>query len=123
MADRRNRSPMANTNIAVCDDFLRAEDQQAVWQLLKAGGWVYGGYSDQEPGASRYFYKHFTGYRQYASEAFDPQRGEQELREASSLLAGLWDVLKNGPLKGHVLSRCYANGMPAGVEGGLHLDS
>ena len=39
------------------------------------------------------------------------------------LIAEMWTALKAGPLAGQALARCYANGMPGGVEGGLHLDS
>jgi SM-20-related protein len=113
---------MATPQIAVSDNFLGAEEQQAVWDFLKGPGWAFGAFSDKERG-SRYFYKHFAGYR------IDPKAEggavgfEDELRETSALIASIWDRLKAGPLKGHALSRCYANGMPSGVEGALHLDS
>ena len=35
----------------------------------------------------------------------------------------MWTALKAGPLKGQGLSRCYANAMSGGVEGGDHLHS
>lgn len=49
-------------------------------------------------------------------------RVEAELA-AIPLLQGLWRGLKDGPLAGHALTRCYANGYPWGTEGGLHRDA
>jgi SM-20-related protein len=112
----------ATAQISVRDNFLGVEAQKAVWEYLKGPGWAFGAYSDQERG-SRYFYKHFAGYRLDPQAEGGPGAFEDELREASPLIAEVWDQLRQGPLKGHVLSRCYANGMPAGVEGALHLDS
>jgi SM-20-related protein len=112
---------MADLQISVCDNFLGADEQKAVWDFLKGPGWAFGAFSEQEQG-SRYFYKHFAGYRLDPAKEGAPVSFEDELREVP-LLAEVWARLKNGPLKAHALSRCYANGMPSGVEGALHLDS
>ena len=112
---------MAGAQITVRDNFLGVEAQQAVWDYLKGPGWAFGAYSDQE--GSRYFYKHFAGYRLDPAAEGGPTSFEEELVQQSPLIAEVWSLLKQGPLKGHVLSRCYANGMPPGVDGALHLDS
>lgn len=113
---------MANPQISVSDNFLNADEQKSLWDFLNEPGWAFGAFSDQEKG-SRYFYKHFAGYQRDPSKEGQPTAFEDELRERFPQIARVWDRLKQGPLQGHVLSRCYANGMPSGVEGALHLDS
>lgn len=110
------------SQVRVFDNLLGAQEQAAVWAFLNQGGWAYGGYSADGPEADRYFYKHFAGYRT-GPDARTPGAIEAELAETAPLLAGMWAALKAGPLAGQALARCYANGMPGGVEGGLHLDS
>ena len=114
---------MSASQIAVCDNFLSAAEQNSVWEFLRGPGWSFGAYSDHEQEGSRYLYKHFTGYQKDTKEQLEPAAFEGELRETSPLIANVWDRLRAGPLKGHALTRCYANGMPSGAEGGLHLDS
>ena len=113
---------MASAQITVRDNFLSTEAQKSVWDYLKGPGWAFGAYSDQDQG-SRYFYKHFAGYRLDPAAEGGPTSFEGELVRESPLIAEVWEQLKQGPLKGHVLARCYANGMPSGVDGALHLDS
>jgi SM-20-related protein len=114
---------VSGPQVRVFDNLLAPADQAAIWAFLNQGGWTYGGFSAEGPGADRYFYKHFAGYRQDVSEAPKPGAIEAELAETAPILAGMWNRLQKGPLAGQALSRCYANGMPGGVEGGLHLDS
>ena len=114
---------MSGSAVTVFDNLLAPPDQAAVWAFLNLGGWSYGGFSTDGPDADRYFYKHFAGYRNVGGERHDPAAIEAELRETAPLIAEMWTALKAGPLAGQALARCYANGMPGGVEGGLHLDS
>ena len=111
------------SRIAVHDDFLPAGEQRAVFDFLLGPGWGFGAYSDNAPGASRYWFKHFAGYVRDGREDLDPAAVEQQLSAAAPLVAAVWTRLKSGILGGHALTRCYANGYPAGSEGGLHLDS
>ena len=37
-------------------------------------------------------------------------------------IAAAWQALKNGPMRGHYLLRCYANAHTYGVEGYPHTD-
>ena len=108
-------------SIQAIDNFLPQAEQAALWNFLRSPGWAFGAFSDKE--GSRYFYKHFAGYRLDPKAETGALAFERELQEASPLLTSIWERLKAGPLKGHALSRCYANGMPSGVEGALHLDS
>ena len=114
---------MSPPKVTVFDNLLAPPEHAAVWTFLNQGGWAYGGFSADGPQADRYFYKHFAGYRTDGREARDLAAIEAELGETAPLLGEMWKALKAGPLQGQALSRCYANGMSGGVEGGLHLDS
>jgi len=109
--------------IRVHDGFLEEDQQKAVLAHLLAPGWGYGAYSDPSPGASRYWYKHFAGYLRDGKEIHTASGIEEELSAASEIVFAVWLKLKSGPLSGHLLTRCYANGYPSGAEGGVHLDS
>lgn len=109
--------------VTVFDNLLPPADHAAVWAFLNQGGWTYGGFSSDSPQADRYFYKHFAGFRGDGREVRDAATIEVELSKTAPLLARMWTALNAGPLAGQALSRCYANAMPGGVEGGLHLDS
>lgn len=102
------------------DDFLPREEHQRLWEYLSGPGWSFGAYSDG--GGARYFYKHFAGFRRTGTEYANPREIEAEL-EAYAPVAAVWRRLQAGPFAGHALSRSYANGMPAGIEGGVHKDS
>jgi SM-20-related protein len=109
--------------VTIFDNFLKPHDHAAVWNFLNRPGWAYGGISVEDPGAERYFYKHFAGYVRDGRENRQSSAIADELAENAPILAQMWSALKAGPLKGQTLARCYANGMAGGVEGGLHLDS
>jgi len=114
---------MSAGKVQVFDDLLAPAEHAAVWNFLNRPGWAYGGFSAEGPEADRYFYKHFAGYRTDGREARDLAAIEDELAQSAPILAQMWSELKRGPLAGQALSRCYANGMSGGIEGGLHLDS
>jgi SM-20-related protein len=106
--------------IQAIDNFLPPAEHQAVWAFLNQGGWSFGAYSKDD--GAKYFYKHFAGFRQSGAEYGQPAAIEAELAP-HPLVEAVWTRLKSGPAAGHALGRCYANGMPPGTEGGLHLDS
>jgi SM-20-related protein len=114
---------MVDPQIKIFDNVLAPKDHRLVWDFLNSPGWAYGAYSQSGGGASRYFYKHFSGYFLDGRESRSASAIEAELAQNAPLLAEFWQVLKRGPLRGSALARCYANGMPAGAEGGIHLDS
>lgn len=109
--------------IRVHDEVLPQDEQKQLLSFLKGPGWSYGAFSDNAPGASRYWFKHFAGVVRDGAEALTPQAFEASLQADAPLVAALWRRLQRGPLAGHRLTRCYANGYPSGAEGGLHCDS
>jgi SM-20-related protein len=109
--------------VRVYDDFLEEAEQKILLAHLLAPGWAYGAYSDPTPGSSRYWYKHFAGYVRDGKEGRTEVGVERELSAASEIIFRVWLKLKAGPLAGHMLTRCYANGYPSGAEGGVHIDS
>lgn len=110
-------------DIAVHDNVLSPDEQQATLNFLRGPGWGYGAFSDPAPDASRYWYKHFAGYVQTGQENLDPDQIDRELERNAPLAARMWGRLRSTVLRGHRLTRCYANGYPFGSEGGLHMDS
>jgi SM-20-related protein len=113
---------MSSTPVTVYDNLLAPAEHAILWSFLNQPGWSHGGFSSDQPTADRYFYKHYAGYRMSGSEPLAAEI-EDELVQNAPMLASMWQGLKAGPLAGHRLARCYANGMPGGTEGGLHLDS
>jgi SM-20-related protein len=109
--------------LTLYDNLLKPPEQAAVWAFLSQPGWAYGGFSAEGPEADRYFYKHYAGYQRDGREDLNDSAIEDQLAQNAPILAQLWALLKRGPVMGHALTRCYANAMPGGVEGGLHLDS
>jgi SM-20-related protein len=107
-------------SIRAIDNFLPTPEHAAVWNFLSEPGWSFGAFSAD--GGHRYFYKHYAGLKKSAHEYDDPAAIEREL-EAHPVIAGLWARIREAALQGHRLGRCYANGMPPGAEGGVHLDS
>lgn len=111
------------TNILIVDHFLGEDRRRRILEYLDQPGWKHGAYSSAAPDAPRYFYKHFAGYQQSAHEARDPAAIAAELAMMAPPVADVWADLLRKPLRGQLLSRCYANRMPTGIGGGVHLDS
>lgn len=110
-------------DIRVLDHFLGDDRRQRIWDYLDQPGWHHGAYSSAAPDAPRYFYKHFAGYQKSAQEDRDPNAIAAELEAMAPLVAEVWADLLRKPLRAQRLSRCYANRMPTGIGGGVHLDS
>ena len=110
------------SDIRVFDNLLPPEAQTALYGWLKGPGWSYGAFSDSGPNPSRYWYKHFAGVAR-DGEPLDPPTFEAALAKVAPMVGAVWSALKAGPLSGHQLTRCYANGYPAGAEGGVHYDA
>jgi len=107
-------------SIQAIDNFLPQAEQAALWAFLRTSAWSYGAFSAEA--GHRYFYRHYAGIKQSSKEFDDPAAAERELAEFP-LVEQVWARLKAGALRGQRLGRCYANGMPPGAEGGVHLDS
>lgn len=111
------------SDIVVLDKVLGEERRAEILAFLDRPGWQHGAYSSPDIAMPRYFYKHFAGYAKSAQEDRDAAAIAAELDETAPILAALWRDLLRKPLRNQLLSRCYANAMPAGVGGGVHLDS
>ena len=112
-----------NSGIVVYDEILRPDFQKALLAFLKGPGWSYGAYSDASPNPSLYWYKHFAGVTRDNAEAVDSAGFEGDLKRNAPIVSELWTALKQGLMRGHELTRCYANGYPVGAEAGLHQDA
>lgn len=111
------------SNIVILDHVLGDERRRRIWDFLDQPGWKHGAYSAAGPDAPRYFYKHFAGYQKSAHEDRDAEANAAELAMMAPLVAEVWQDLLRKPLRHQRLSRCYANMLPAGIGGGVHLDS
>lgn len=100
--------------ISVIDDVLCEEEQRRVHQFLTAGGWCYGWRSRSDTGA--FWHKHFAGEQQAVDCA-------QDLALTAPILHSFWLSLRRRIFQGYQLHRCYANGLPYGMEGATHTDS
>ncbi|HWE99894.1 MAG TPA: 2OG-Fe(II) oxygenase [Caulobacteraceae bacterium] len=122
-ARRPSQGRLLAAGVRVFDDVLPPDEQKILLAFLKGPGWSFGAFSDNSPGASRYWYKHFAGIVRDGREALTPEAFEAALAAEAPVVASLWTRLSAGVMAGHKLTRCYANGYPQGSEGGLHFDS
>jgi SM-20-related protein len=109
--------------IRVFDGVLDARSHALIDSYLNSGDWTYGGYSSEQAGASRYWYRHFAGVARSAAEAKDFDIFESELAANAPPIFQMWKTLQTFILPGHRLLRCYANAYPFGAEGACHVDS
>ncbi|MBQ9351814.1 2OG-Fe(II) oxygenase [Phyllobacterium sp. SL163] len=114
--------------ITVVENILNAQEQQAIYRFLSTGGWGYGWRSHSGEGAQSFWHKHFAGALGDTIEQNARQKGsnnacEAELAAKTPLLHVFWEKLARTALKGHILQRCYANGLPYGSDGATHTDS
>ena len=114
---------MGDAAVRIFDQALSPHDQQALSDFLALPGWGFGAYSSESPQASRYWYKHFSGYSRDSRELGSSDAFETTLLSTAPLVFDLWRRLKSSVLSGHALTRCYANAYPYGSEGGVHIDS
>jgi len=114
--------------IVVVDDVLPLDEQQKIHRFLLDGPWSYGWRSNNEDAAQKFWHRHFAG------SVNDPETGGNahpqriadcsgELMNTAPLVHSFWQRLQKKIFQDHVLSRCYANALPYGVEGGTHADS
>ncbi len=106
--------------IAIFDDLLDETNQQRVFAFLRGGGWRFGWRSNAKMDQYVFWHKHFAGH---ASPSEAPYDCADELHKRAPALYQLWSALEKTLLNGHVLHRCYANGLPFGCEGTIHTDS
>jgi SM-20-related protein len=110
----------APSQISLCDGLLDDNDRKRVLAFLQRGGWRFGWKSSEKTDRYAFWHKHFAGHRGAGAEPYDCA---EELRESVPLLHQLWVAIEGTVLPGHILHRCYANGLPYGCEGTIHTDS
>lgn len=111
-------------SIEIIDDLVPLDLQTEIDKYLRGPGWVYGWKSDPEKDKYSFWHKHLAGHE--LPDHTDPNEQyvcEDGLKATSEIIYKLWCLLKAGPLKGHTLLRCYANGYPYGADGSVHTDT
>jgi len=102
------------------DDVLYEDVRASVFKFLKSPGWESGWKSNSKTDTFSFMHKHFAGYRK--SESSERYDCADELKTNAPLIFGMWEHVSDAYLQGHRLVRCYANGMPYGSDGSLHID-
>lgn len=112
-------SQYSAAGVEVIDDYLNKAGQEQIYEFLHGPGWGYGARSHMGDDASRYWFKHFAGFWKVPTAGLDHHmQAEQELNQYP-LVEAMWQKVRGSSR----LLRCYANGYPFGVEGGVHKDS
>jgi SM-20-related protein len=113
------------TGIIVIDDVLPSDEHRKINDLLVTGPWSYGWRSSNDVSAQPFWHRHFGGFTSDL-DAQDERRltdCSDELMKSAPLLFSFWQRLQIKAFPNYVLSRCYANGLPYGTDGGAHTDS
>jgi hypothetical protein len=110
---------MRAKSIHVFDDLLSEELLASVQNYFaKEIRWQYGWPQGVKDPFSHWNYDFVgTGFRNQV-DVQDKLYGAPEFKP----VADIWSVLKEGPMHGHILVRCYANAHTFGVEGYPHTD-
>jgi len=120
-------APAYPPGLGVVDNLLAEPRRKQIADFLNQGGWRFGWKSNAKTDNFSFWHKHFAG--SFYTDHYDKNgQGRQydcadELHRKVPLLHGLWLDLEKGPLAGHTLVRCYANGFPFGSEGSIHTDA
>ncbi|QND52716.1 2OG-Fe(II) oxygenase [Phyllobacterium sp. 628] len=128
MTESSDKTATPWQGITVIENLLNPTEQQALYTFLVGGGWGYGWRSHSGEGAQTFWHKHFAGALGDADQG-DIDRQKQsddcaaELAARAPLIHAFWQKLSQTALKGHLLQRCYANGLPYGNDGATHTDS
>lgn len=108
---------------AVWDDVLTADQRRQVSTFLHqdtdVAGWQFGWRSKGNLDPFAFWHRHFAGSLDFDKTIYDC---EPELRKLP-LIHDFWRLLAYGPLRGHRLIRCYANGSTYGSDGTVHTDT
>jgi SM-20-related protein len=111
-----------DTDIEIIDDLVPLDLRSEISDFLREPGWVYGWKSDPDKDKYSFWHKHFAGHERPDHTKPDEQYNCESELHYSAILK-LWNLLKEGPLTGHTLLRCYANGYPYGADGSVHTDT
>jgi len=111
----------------IADDVLKPEEQKRIYLFLMQADWSYGWRSRKDVSAQAFWHRHFAGSIDDADEQIRAQEGivdcADELANTAPILCGFWKYLQRKTFQNHALSRCYANALPYGTDGGTHIDS
>jgi SM-20-related protein len=106
---------------------LPLDEQQKINQFLLQSHWVYGWRSSNSADAQKFWHRHFAGFVNDPSPRDTENKRladcANELMGTAPLLHSFWQRLQKKVFQDYVLSRCYANALPYGAEGGTHTDS
>lgn len=107
-------------DVQVYDDLVPETLQRDLSYMLARPIWKYGKRSNTQNDRFPFWCAHFAGGDSKSRESC-----EEALKQNASGQAfyRLWLLLKEGPLKGHIPLRAYANAHTYGVEGYMHRDT
>lgn len=108
-------------DVQVHDNLVPEALQRDLTYMVSKPIWKYGWRSNKHNDRFCFWNAHFGGKGSESRESC-----EEELMQAEGAARAfyrLWAVLKEGPLKGHVPLRAYANAHTYGVEGYVHRDT
>lgn len=119
--ERRVSKPVRDlTDICMYDDLVPRDLRRRLSALIQEPIWKYGWKSSSRRDRYCFWHAHFAG-----GDGDSRRNCEAELaaRPVCKPVYDLWEVLKAGPLAGHVPLRVYANSHTFGVEGYVHTDN
>lgn len=113
--------------VMLIDSVAKDRERKRLFEYLNEPGWLFGWKSSDNSEPFSFWHKHFSGSTVPDAGIEKGTSGTNdcaaELQEKYPLVFTLWQRLQEVALKGHTLVRCYANGMPYGSEGTVHVDS
>lgn len=120
-AETQDHNKTDSYSVVALDDYLPDDVYSAVRNFLKGQArYHYEWYSDRSVSA----YSHW--HIDFLDKGNENQENCEQLLHSKAefkAIADVWNFLKDGPLQGHGLVRCYANAHTYGVEGYPHTDT
>jgi SM-20-related protein len=106
--------------LLVTDDFVPAQLQHALSEMIRQPIWKYGWRSNTRRDRYCYWHAHVAGGDGAARINCEPELAAQP---AYSAIYALFKILQAGPLRGHEPVRVYMNSHTFGIEGYVHQDN
>ena len=108
------------TDVFIHDEVLDTALKKRLTRFLQGPIWQYGWQSNGHKDRFSYWHVAFAGGD---GESRIDREPELMSKPELACIQELWQTLKEGPLKGHVPVRVYANSHTYGVEGAVHTDN
>lgn len=108
------------TGITIHEDALPEVLAKQTILYIRSREWQFGAHSGGK--SYPYWYRHFAGVFDQKGVPAKIKDCSGELEEKAPVIAAAWSFLHGDILKGHILTRCYANAYPYGCEGSVHRD-